>query len=346
VTATKADDDISVAVVGAGSWGTAFATIPAQKWVPTVLWARRSEVAAAISTRHESPDYLPGVELPDSLTATADMEEAVRGAGIVVMAVPSHAFRDVLKEVSPHVSPDASVVSLTKGLEQSSLQRMTEVMKQEIDLPPWCFGVLTGPNLAREVADGHPAAAVAACVDEDLCESWQRTFMGPMFRVYTNPDVVGCEIGGAIKNVIAIAAGIADGMGFGDNSKAALITRGLAELARLGTAMGGKPLTFAGLAGMGDLVATCTSKLSRNRHVGEELGKGRKLDDIIAEMNMVAEGVKTAAVAVELAARHDVRMPISEHVAKVLHEDMTPEEALESLMLREAEPEFDEILER
>jgi glycerol-3-phosphate dehydrogenase (NAD(P)+) len=346
VTAPKGDDGFKVAVVGAGSWGTAFATIPAQKDIRTVLWARRPDLADAINSRHRCPDYLPDVELPPSLTATPDMEEAVRGAGVMVMAVPSHVFRKVLKDVSPHVSPDASVVSLTKGLEQGTLHRMTEVMQQEIDLPPWCFGVVTGPNLAREVADRHPAAAVAACPDEELCVSWQEVFMGPMFRVYTNPDVVGCEMGGAIKNVIAIAAGIADGMGFGDNSKAALITRGLAEVARLGTAMGGKPLTFAGLAGMGDLVATCTSKLSRNRHVGEELGKGRTLNEIIAEMKMVAEGVKTATVAVELAARHDVRMPISEHVAKVLHEDMSPEDALESLMLREAEPEFDETLER
>jgi glycerol-3-phosphate dehydrogenase (NAD(P)+) len=332
--------DLKVAVVGAGSWGTAFATIPARNGVDTVLWARRQDLADAISSRHECPDYLPGIALPESLRATHDMEEALSGARIVMMAIPSHAFREVLKEAAPHVSSDASMLSLTKGLEQGSQKRMSELMQQEIDLPPWAFGTLTGPNLAKEIASGQPAAAVIGCEDEEGAEMMQRAFMSPAFRVYTNTDVVGCELGGSIKNVIAIASGIGDGMGFGDNSKAALITRGFAEMARLGVALGGKALTFAGLAGMGDLIATCTSVLSRNRHVGEQLGKGRKIDEIIAEMNMVAEGVKTSQVVVELADRVSVPMPIAEHVVKVVHEGMSPEEALLSLMTREAEPEF------
>src|SRR5205807_936660 len=292
---------MKVAVIGAGSWGTAFATIPASNGVDTVMWARRQEVADAISSKHECPDYLPGVQLPPSLRATHDLEEALSGAAIVVMVIPSHGFRGVLKEAVDHVSPDAAMVSLTKGLEQESHKRMTEVMRQEIDLPPWSFATLTGPNLAKEIAQRQPAAAVIGCEDEDAAQIMQKAFTSDRFRVYTNEDVAGCELGGAIKNVIAIAAGIGDGMGFGDNSKAALITRGFAEMARLGVALGGKALTFAGLAGMGDLIATCTSTLSRNRHVGEELGKGRKLYEITAEMNMVAEGVKTSRVVVQLA---------------------------------------------
>jgi len=331
---------MKVAVIGAGSWGTAFATIPASNGVDTVMWARRQEVADAISSKHECPDYLPGVQLPPSLRATHDLEEALSGAAIVVMVIPSHGFRGVLKEAVDHVSPDAAMVSLTKGLEQESHKRMTEVMRQEIDLPPWSFATLTGPNLAKEIAQRQPAAAVIGCEDEDAAQIMQKAFTSDRFRVYTNEDVAGCELGGAIKNVIAIAAGIGDGMGFGDNSKAALITRGFAEMARLGVALGGKALTFAGLAGMGDLIATCTSTLSRNRHVGEELGKGRKLDEITAEMNMVAEGVKTSRVVVELADKVAVSMPIAEHVVKVLYEGMSPEEALASLMTREAEPEF------
>ncbi|MFN2543845.1 MAG: NAD(P)H-dependent glycerol-3-phosphate dehydrogenase [Actinomycetota bacterium] len=335
-----AGGELKVGVVGAGSWGTAFATIPASNGIDTVVWARRQDLADAITSRHECPDYLPGIELPPALRGTHDLEEALSGAKIVVMAIPSHAFRDVLKDVAPHVSSDASMVSLTKGLEQGSQKRMTEVMRQEIDLPPWAFGTLTGPNLAKEIAAGQPAAAVIGSEDEESATAMQQAFMSNRFRVYTNEDVAGCELGGAIKNVIAIAAGIGDGMGFGDNSKAALITRGFAEMARLGVALGGKALTFAGLAGMGDLIATCTSPLSRNRHVGEQLGKGRKLDEIIAEMNMVAEGVKTSRVVAELGDRVSVPMPISEHVVKVVHEGMSPEEALLSLMTREAEPEF------
>ena len=333
-------DDPKVAVVGAGSWGTAFATIPADKGVRTVLWARRAELADEITARHTNQAYLPDMELPPSLVATDDVEKAVDGADVVVMGVPSHAFRAVFRRVVPHLGPGVPVVSLTKGVEQDSLKRMTEVMEEEGDVPAGRMAVVSGPNLAREVMRRMPSASVVACADEETAADLQTLFMAPFFRVYTNPDVLGCELCGAMKNVIAIAAGIADGMGFGDNSRASLITRGLAEMARLGVKLGANPLTFAGLAGMGDLVATCISRLSRNRGVGEELGRGRKLEDIVAEMNMVAEGVKTSRPILGLAGRENVDVPLCEHVVKVLYEGVAPADMVLSLMLRSAKPEL------
>jgi glycerol-3-phosphate dehydrogenase (NAD(P)+) len=333
-------DDPTVAVVGAGSWGTALAAVTADKGLDTILWARREELAQAIASRHENPDYLVGVELPPSLQATHDLEKAIASASIVVMGVPSHAFRDIFREVAPLVSPGAPIVSLTKGIEQDSLKRMSEVMIEEADLDPGRVATLSGPNLAREVAARQPSATVVACGDQDAGQRLQAAFMAPYFRVYTNPDVVGVELGGSMKNVVAIAAGIAVGMGFGDNAKASLITRGLAEIARLGAAMGGNPLTFAGLAGMGDLVATCYSPLSRNRTVGEQLGKGRKLDEVIGEMKMVAEGVKSSRPLCAMAERHGIDVPIAQHVVQVLYEGISPEDMVLSLMLREAKPEL------
>lgn len=338
-------DEPRVAVVGAGSWGTAFATITAEKGIESILWARRPQLADEISSRHTNADYLPDFALPPSMAATADVSKAVDGAGVVVMAVPSHAFRDVFRQVTPHLGPGVPVVSLTKGIEQETLKRMTEVMAEEAGLGPDRVAVISGPNLAKEVVKRMPSASVVASADQERAAELQALFMAPFFRVYTNPDVVGCELGGALKNVIAIAAGIADGMGFGDNSRASLITRGLAELARLGVKLGGNPLTFAGLAGMGDLVATCISKLSRNRHVGEELGRGRKLEDIVGEMNMVAEGVKTSRAALALARREGVDVPIVEHVVKVLYEGVAPGDMVLSLMLRSAKPELHGIQE-
>jgi glycerol-3-phosphate dehydrogenase (NAD(P)+) len=329
-----------VGVIGAGSWGTAFATVTANNGVGTVLWARREELAEAISKRHENPEYLPGIELPAPLRATPDLEKAVSEADVVVMAVPSHAFRQILRDVEPHLGRDVPMVSLAKGIEQDSLKRMSEVLQEEASLEPSRVAVLSGPNLAKEIAARQPSATVVACADADRAEELQRLFMAPYFRVYTNPDVVGCELGGAMKNVVAIAAGIAAGMGFGDNAKASLITRGLAEIARLGSRLGGNPLTFAGLAGMGDLIATCYSPLSRNRHVGEQLGRGRRLDEIIGEMNMVAEGVKTSRPLCQIAAGLGLEVPIAEHVVKVLYEDVSPDEMVRSLMLREARPEL------
>jgi glycerol-3-phosphate dehydrogenase (NAD(P)+) len=329
-----------VAVIGAGSWGTAFAGVVADGGADTVLWARRENLAQSIAQQNQNPDYLPGIELPASLDATHDLERALHGATVVVMAVPSHAFREIFRSVVPILPPGAPIVSLTKGIEQGSLKRMTEVLAEEGDLPPARVGALSGPNLAKEIAVRQPSATVVACADEDVGRHLQTVFMAPYFRVYTNPDVVGVEFGGAMKNVVAIAAGIAAGMGFGDNAKASLITRGLAEIARLGVRMGGDPLTFAGLAGMGDLVATCYSPLSRNRTVGEQLGKGRSLEQIQGEMKMVAEGVKSCRPLCAMGEQHGVEVPIAEHVVKVLYDGVTPQDMVLSLMLRQAKPEL------
>ena len=331
------------AVIGAGSWGTAVASLAAHN-APTALWARRAELAADIERTHVNADYLPQYQLPDQVHATASLEEAVAGAEVVVMAVPSHGFRGVLDEARPFLASGAPLVSLTKGVEQDSLKRMTEVIDEVVPGHP--RGVLTGPNLAKEVMAGWPAASVVAVDDADVATDLQRLFSTEAFRVYTNRDVVGCEVGGALKNVIAIAAGIADGMGFGDNTRAALLTRGLAELTRLGVALGGEPMTFAGLAGMGDLVATCSSRQSRNRHVGEELGRGRSIEEIVAEMKMVAEGVKSSKAVVELAARVEVEMPIAEQVVDVLYHGKQASEIVPALMQREMKPELHGIRSR
>jgi glycerol-3-phosphate dehydrogenase (NAD(P)+) len=325
------------AVIGAGSWGTAVAGLAARNSA-TVLWARRPDLAETISTTHVNRDYLPDYELPKSLRATASLEEALDGAEVVVMGVPSHGFREILSEAKPFLADGAPIVSLTKGVEQQTLKRMTEVIDDVV--PDHPRGVLTGPNLAKEVMAGWPAASVVAIEDEGIARELQRLFGTDAFRVYTNPDVVGCEVGGALKNVIAIAAGIADGMGFGDNTRAALITRGLHELTRLGVALGGEPLTFAGLAGMGDLVATCISRQSRNRHVGEALGRGQTIDEIVAAMNMVAEGVKSSKAVLDLSVRVGVEMPIAEQVVAVLYEGKEASEIVPALMQREAKPEL------
>jgi glycerol-3-phosphate dehydrogenase (NAD(P)+) len=329
-----------VAVLGAGSWGTAVAALCARN-VPTTLWARRPTLADDIATTHVNTDYLPAFRLPKKLKATASLEEALDGADAVVMGVPSHGFRDILGEAEPHVPAAAPIVSLTKGVEQATLMRMTQVVDEV--LPGHCVGVLTGPNLAKEVMSGYPAGSVIAMTDMQTALELQPIFSTDFFRVYTNSDVVGCEIAGALKNVVAIAAGIADGMGFGDNTRATLITRGLAELSRLGVALGGQPLTFSGLAGMGDLVATCISRQSRNRHVGEELGRGRTIDEIITEMNMVAEGVKTSKAVVDLAARVGIDMPIAEQVVAVLYGGKTAAEIVPPLMMRAAGDELEGI---
>jgi glycerol-3-phosphate dehydrogenase (NAD(P)+) len=329
-----------VAVIGAGSWGTAVGAIAAVN-ADATLWARDPAVAARIDADHENPDYLPGIALPATLHATSDLVAAVTDADVVVMGVPSHGFRDVLATAAAAIGRDVPILSLSKGVEQGTVLRMTEVIADVLpEHRTDRIGVLTGPNLALEVALGQPAATVIAIGDAATADELQHVFMTATFRVYTNPDVVGCEIAGALKNVIALAAGIAHGLGYGDNTKAALITRGLAELARLGVVLGGDPLTFSGLAGMGDLVATCTSEKSRNRTVGVALGQGRKLDDIVTEMKMVAEGVKSTQAVLELAARHRVEMPIAEQVGAVLYEGRTPAEIVPALMLREAKPEL------
>jgi glycerol-3-phosphate dehydrogenase (NAD(P)+) len=336
--------DVTVAVIGSGSWGTAVAALAAGH-AETVLWARRADLARAIEQRRENPDYLPGVRLPDRLHATASLGDAVGAADVVVMGVPSHGFRAVLTAARDSLRPVGAlgvppIISLAKGIEQETLLRMTEVVADVLpEHPRERTGVLTGPNLAHEVVLGQPAAAVIALPDDEVATVLQQLFMAPTFRVYTNHDVIGCEIAGALKNVMALAAGMAHGLGYGDNAKAALITRGLAELTRLGVVLGGEPLTFSGLAGMGDLVATCTSDRSRNRHVGIELGRGRRLADIVAETKMVAEGVRTTAAALDLAARHEVEMPIAEQVGAVLSGTRQPAEVVAALMLRSAKAE-------
>jgi glycerol-3-phosphate dehydrogenase (NAD(P)+) len=320
-----------VAVVGAGSWGTTVASLAARN-VPAVLWARRAELAREITSTHENASYLKGFALHPGLAATSSLQEAVSGADVLVMGVPSHGFRSVLEELAPFVAAGVPVVSLAKGVEQGTNRRMTEVVADV--LPGHPAGVLTGPNLAKEVLAGQPTASVIAMPDGGHAEELMGVFHSSTFRVYINPDVVGCEVAGALKNVVAIAVGMADGMGFGDNTKAALITRGLMELSRLGVALGGRPLTFAGLAGMGDLVATCSSPQSRNRTVGFRLGQGQTLEEIVADLKMVAEGVKSSQACVELGRLHGVEMPIVEQVAAVVHDGVTAAAALDNLLAR------------
>ncbi len=329
--------EIHVAVVGAGSWGTTVAALASVN-TPTMLWARRPDLVEQINSAHVNPDYLPAFTLPDQLRATASMEEAIADADVVVMAVPSHGFREIARDASAFLRPWVPVVSLTKGIERESLMRMTEVAADEMPGRP--IGVLTGPNLAKEIMAGQPAASVVAIPDSTIALELQRILTRPSLRVYTNPDVVGCEVAGVVKNVIAIAAGMAEGMEFGDNTRATLITRGLAEMARLGVAMGGDPLTFAGLAGMGDLIATCSSKQSRNNSVGLALGRGQTIDEILASMNMVAEGVKSSPSVLDLAHRHGVEMPITEQVVAVCHEGRSAREALAALMSRSSKSEL------
>ncbi len=322
---------LRVAVLGAGSFGTTVAHL-ASRNAPTQLWCRRPETADEVTREHTNERYLPGYSLNPELRATASLEEAVREADVLVMGVPSHGFREVLEQVSHHLRPWVPVLSLAKGLEAGTHLRMTEVIREV--LPEHRAGVMTGPNLAKEIMAGYAAATVVAFEDADIAHQLQGVFHSGRFRVYTNHDVTGCELGGALKNVIAIATGMGDGLGVGDNTRSMVITRGLAELTRLGVAMGGETATFSGLTGMGDLIATCTSKQSRNRHVGEELGRGRTIEEIIADMNQVAEGVKTSRVVMELGAKFGVDLAISREVYGVVHEGRTAAESYRGLQRR------------
>jgi len=326
-----------VAVIGAGSWGTTVASVVAPN-ASTVLWARNAELVAAMSSTRRNDRYLPDAPLPDDLEFTASLKEAVSSADVVVMGVPSHGFRDVVSEAAQFVRPWVPVVSLSKGLERSSLKRMSEVVADE--MPGHPVAVLTGPNLAKEIMAGQPAAAVVAIDDTTIAQELQKVFSRPALRVYTNPDVVGSEIAGVAKNVIAIASGMAAGMGFGDNTRASIITRGLAEMTRLGMAMGGEGLTFAGLAGMGDLIATCSSTQSRNNQVGLRLGRGETIEAIMESMTMVAEGVKSSPSVLDLARRHDVEMPITEQVVAVCHQGRSAVDAMSLLMQRRRRSEL------
>jgi glycerol-3-phosphate dehydrogenase (NAD(P)+) len=326
-----------VAVMGAGSWGTAFAMVLCDAGNEVRLWARRPELAAAINAEHRNVDYFPTLPLPDDLVAVSDPSEAMNQAEFVVLAVPSQTLRGNLKEWT--LPGEAIIVSLAKGIELGTGLRMSEVIAEAADVTADRIAVVTGPNLAREIAEKQPSASVVASNSLSTAEALQAVCHTARFRAYTNPDVVGCELGGATKNVIALAVGMAIGLGLGANANASVITRGLAEISRLGTALGADPHTFSGLAGLGDLVATCISPLSRNRTFGEELGKGRTVAEISASTRQVAEGVKSCASIEDLAARHSVEMPIVAAVADVIAGRITPPEMISSLMSRSAKPE-------
>ncbi len=330
---------LRVAVLGAGGWGTALALLLAKRGHDVVLWSYEPDVARSMRERHVNP-YLEGVELPAALEATDDLGSATRGAELIVSVSPSQFVRTVMMEAAPYIAGDALVMSASKGIELEPLLRMDQVIAQILPARTMeRFSVLSGPSFAAEVAREAPTAVVVASGSTSASARIQEAFQTGYFRVYTNPDVVGVELGGALKNVIALAAGVTAGLGYGHNTLAALITRGLAEMTRLGLAMGAERATFSGLAGMGDLVLTCTGDLSRNRTVGYRLGRGERLEDVLVDLHAVAEGVQTAAAVYELALRHQVEMPIAEQVFAIVHEGRPPAEALRTLMLRDPKPE-------
>ena len=330
---------MKAAVLGAGSWGTIFAQVLCDAGTPTVIVPRRAAVAEAITHRHENPDYMPGLELHPQLRATTDPGRALNGADVVLLAVPAQALRQNLSEWAPYVPPGAVLVSLIKGIELGTGMRMSEVIRDVLGTPRHRVAVISGPNLAREIAQRQPSGAVVACSDTATAERLQQACHSSYFRAYTNPDVIGCELGGAVKNVIALAVGIAAGMGLGDNTRAMLITRGLAEITRLGAALGADQLTFAGLAGMGDLVATCSSPLSRNRTFGENLGRGMTVPEVVAITRQTAEGVESSRSVLQLARTHGVEMPITEVVVAVMHDGLPVDKAAMMLASRSAKPE-------
>ena len=328
-----------VAVMGAGSWGTAFALVLADAGNDVHLWGRRTELCEAIESTHENPDYLPGIALPATIRASSDPATVLADADVVVLAVPSQQLRANLTAWGDAIGADAVLVSLMKGIELGTHLRMSEVIAEVTGAGPERIAVITGPNLAKEIASREPAASVIACADESVAQRLQALTHTETFRPYTDTDVVGAELGGAVKNVIALAVGVCVGLGFGDNSKASVITRGLAETARLGRAMGADAMTFLGLAGLGDLVATCSSPLSRNRTFGEKLGLGLSIEEVMGGTRQVAEGVKSCQSISELAAMHGVDMPITEHVAALIAGELKPDELVRRLISREAKGE-------
>jgi glycerol-3-phosphate dehydrogenase (NAD(P)+) len=328
-----------VAVFGTGSWGTAFGMVLADAGTDVVLWGRRAELCEAITGTHENPDYLPGIRLPVALQATPEPQRALEGADVVVLALPSQTLRANLSRWVPLLAPHVVLVSLMKGIELGTTLRMSQVIAEVTGATSDRIAVVSGPNLAGEIAAHQPAASVMACADEAVATWLQAACHTPYFRPYTNTDVVGVELAGAVKNVIALACGMAEGLGFGDNTKATIITRGLAETTRLGLALGADAATFSGLAGLGDLVATCTSPRSRNRTFGEKLGRGMSVPQIVADTRQVAEGVKSCEPILAMARRHGVDMPIVEHVVGVVHHGVPPQEMARSLMTRAAKPE-------
>ncbi|MEO5853836.1 MAG: NAD(P)H-dependent glycerol-3-phosphate dehydrogenase [Nocardioides sp.] len=330
-----------VAVFSAGSWGTAFSIVLADAGNDVTLWARRPELAESINERHQNPDYQPGIELPSSVSATSDVERALHGAEVVVLATPSQTLRINLTEWAPYLEKDAVMVSLMKGVELGTLNRMSEVIAQVTGAGPDRIAVVSGPNLSPEIARREPAASVVACEDETVAQRIQDLCHSPAFRPYTSVDVLGCELGGAYKNVVGIAVGMAVGLGFGDNTTASVITRGLAETARLAMALDANPMTLMGLAGLGDLVATCSSPLSRNRTFGEKLGKGMTTEEIYASTRQVAEGAKSCSSLLALAERTGVDAPIAEHVDAVVSGRMTARDMMEAFVARDTKAETD-----
>ncbi len=330
-----------VAVFSAGSWGTAFSMVLADGGNDVTLWARREELATAITETRENPDYLPGIQLPPNVSATADVEKALHGADLVVLATPSQSLRENLTEWAPFAEKDAVFVSLMKGVELGTLERMSQVIGEVTGAGPERVAVISGPNLAKEIARREPAASVVACADEDVARILQDRVHSPAFRPYTSVDVLGCELGGAYKNVVGLAVGMAVGLGFGDNTTASVITRGLAETARLAMKLGANPLTLMGLAGLGDLVATCSSPLSRNRTFGEKLGQGMTTEEILASSTQVAEGAKSCSSLRALAEYNDVDAPVAQHVDDVVAGRMTAQEMMDSILRRGTKAETD-----
>ncbi len=334
-----------IAVIGAGSWGTALASVCADNGHRVTLWVRDPHKADAFNQTHTNPKYLPGVTLPESISAASDLEAVVTGKQVVLLVVPSHAMREVVRQLAPHLPQDALLIHATKGFEIETLKRMSEVIAEEV---PAALAerlvVLTGPSHAEEVVRKSPTTVVVASRSQESAILAQDVLMSSAFRVYANPDMVGAEIAGALKNIIALGAGLSDGLGFGDNAKAALLTRGLAEIGRLGVKLGANPLTFAGLAGVGDLVVTCTSKHSRNWRAGYLLGQGKKLDEVLAQMGMVVEGVRTTRAARDLAAREHIEMPITSVLYGILFEGKDPRQGVEELMGRGRRFEMEDIV--
>jgi glycerol-3-phosphate dehydrogenase (NAD(P)+) len=326
---------MKIAVLGAGSWGTAIAALLAKKDFEVILWARNPDLVAEIKKSHHNPRYITDVKLPESICATEDLSYLTEEVEAVVFAVPSHAMRLMVRKAKPYLETNVLFLSVTKGIEIDSLKRMSEIITDELG-PDFHqnIAVLSGPNHAEEVSKEIPSATVVAAFNEQVAVRFQGIFMTSYFRVYTNEDIIGVELGGATKNVIAIAAGISDGLGYGDNTKASLMTRGLAEMTRLGVVLGAKPITFSGLAGIGDLIATCTSRHSRNRAVGEKLGKGKKLEEILKESTMVAEGIRTSKAILSLAERHGTEVPITKNVVEVIYENKNPKDCVRELMMR------------
>lgn len=332
---------MKICVLGAGSWGTALAVLMADQGMEVSLWHRKEEVAAQLRDKRENSKYLPGTTLSSGIAPTSHLNEAIEGSEVVVLAVPSHSIREICAKIKPFVHADQYIVNVAKGLEEGSYLRLSQVINDELSYNN--VFVLSGPSHAEEVAKKLPTTVVISGEEREKCEYLQDLFSTPTFRVYTNPDMIGVELGGALKNIIALGAGISDGLGYGDNSKAALMTRGIAEISRLGKILGAKTETFAGLAGIGDLIVTCTSMHSRNRRAGIQLGQGERLDEVLDSIGMVVEGVRATKVASELALKYECEMPITQGLNKILFEDANPKDVVTEIMTRSSKHEIEEI---